>query len=437
MQAQLPIVDRSADLADTAAFLGNLQLPVHRWFRYKESFGANLLVALGIDMRPLQDNTAAFVDPFCGVGTTILAGDLQHRWKALRIGVEVNPFIAFAAEIKAQWRAFNPDRLLELIEQVLKNPLRSDIEPVVWPALSTFHNERLFAADRVSQLVDAVDRVTALDDHERDLLLLGIAATAEEVGLYRKDGRALRVLDSQQLIAERQGLSVERALRCIWTRYVTDLRSLSERTPAAPGPHRVLQGDGRDLAIDVDDILGDRRVALIAFSPPYLNHIDYTEVYKVELWLLRHVAKQSEMLDLRRRTLRSHASVLFDEPDEELPETVKKAIELACDAVEQSGSKWHARLRAVAIGYASDLQRSLRRQHALLAPDGRVVCVVGNSSHGRSEHLATIAADLWIAHIASSLGFQVEKLMIVRRLRRRGDECEFLRESAIMLRKRP
>jgi hypothetical protein len=31
----------------------------------------------------------------------------------------------------------------------------------------------------------------------------------------------------------------------------------------------------------------------------------------------------------------------------------------------------------------------------------------------------------------------VEKLVMVRRLRRRGDECRFLRESAVVLRKSP
>jgi hypothetical protein len=84
------------------------------------------------------------------------------------------------------------------------------------------------------------------------------------------------------------------------------------------------------------------------------------------------LAKQNEMLDLRRRTLRSHASVLFDEPDEDLPEMVTEAIKLACDAVEQSRSRWHARLRPV-------------------------------------------AADLWICQIAVGLGFEVEKLVMVRR----------------------
>jgi hypothetical protein len=60
---------------------------------------------------------------------------------------------------------------------------------------------------------------------------------------------------------------------------------------------------------------------------------------------------------------------------------------------------------------------------------------VANSSHGRGEHLATIAVDLWICQIAAGLGFEMEKLVMARRLRRRGDECRFLRESAVILRK--
>jgi hypothetical protein len=58
-----------------------------------------------------------------------------------------------------------------------------------------------------------------------------------------------------------------------------------------------------------------------------------------------------------------------------------------------------------------------------------VVCVVGNSSHRRGEHVATIAADLWICQIAAELGFEVEKLVMVRRLRRRGDEVSFFAKA--------
>jgi hypothetical protein len=82
--------------------------------------------------------------------------------------------------------------------------------------------------------------VELLEAPERDLLLLGVAATAEEVELYRKDGRALRVLASKQLITERQNLSVQQALRRTWTRYLTDLRALSRQT--AHPPVRITSG---------------------------------------------------------------------------------------------------------------------------------------------------------------------------------------------------
>jgi hypothetical protein len=435
MEADLPVVAGDARLAEAVGFLGNCQRPVHRWFRYKESFGIGLLDALGVDTRPLHSEGTAFVDPFCGVGTTILAGDLQHGWRALRVGVEVNPFIAFAARVKADWREFNAARVRRCVAQVLNEPLRTDISSENWPALSTLRDARLFPPDRVSQLVDAVNRVGALDKPERELLLLGVAASAEEVGFYRKDGRALRILDSEPLISERRTLTVERALRRTWAQYEADLTALNKSSLGPPGPHQIIEGDGRGLATAGPDLLADRSVALMAYSPPYLNHIDYTEVYKVELWLLGYVAKKEEMLGLRRRTFRSHASVIFEDRNEELPANVAEAIAMVCDEVEQSKNKWHARLRPVAIGYACDLQQSLRRQYQILAPGGQIVCVIGNSSHGRAEHKATIPADLWFSHIARAVGFEVEKFVVARQLRRRGKDCRFLRETAIVLRR--
>ena len=58
------------------------------------------------------------------------------------------------------------------------------------------------------------------------------------------------------------------------------------------------------------------RSACVPYSPPYLNCIDYTEVYKLELWLLELVKTQAEFRQVRLGTLRSHPSVKFAERDD-------------------------------------------------------------------------------------------------------------------------
>lgn len=292
----------------------------------------------------------------------------------------------------------------------------------------------MFSPHRVSQLVDAVGRVSLIGEPEADLLMLGVAAAAEDLSFFRKDGRALRILGPNELVESRESLTTERALARIWARYRADLLSLTRQRRGEVGLPKVLLGDGR-LRPELNEFLQGRPVGLMVYSPPYLNHIDYTEVYKVELWLLGFVKKQKEMLGLRKSTLRSHASARIPGQDVTLPDDVLEAIATASDIVEASGSRWHSHFRSTASGYAMDLLLSLRWQAALLRPGRQVVCVIGNSSHGRAGKSATIAVDLWYARLAEAAGFCVERIEVARRLRRRGTDCDFLRESVVVLRK--
>jgi len=62
-----------------------------------------------------------------------------------------------------------------------------------------------------------------------------------------------------------------------------DLRELSEdEIQPLRVECQILAGDGRTLQIPE---LGGKAFDLIIYSPPYLNNIDYSEVYKLELWL--------------------------------------------------------------------------------------------------------------------------------------------------------
>ena len=57
------------DLVTAAA---NDRSPVHRWFRFKESFSADLLRVVLDDLKPKR-KVIHLLDPFCGVGTSLVA----------------------------------------------------------------------------------------------------------------------------------------------------------------------------------------------------------------------------------------------------------------------------------------------------------------------------------------------------------------------------
>jgi hypothetical protein len=100
IQHRYPVMQGSPELAEAVQFRSNRTRPVHRWFHLKEGFAASLLFAIGIETRELYREEAIFLDPFCGCGTTLIAGDIEHRWRARRIGVEINPFLAFVAKVQ-------------------------------------------------------------------------------------------------------------------------------------------------------------------------------------------------------------------------------------------------------------------------------------------------------------------------------------------------
>lgn len=292
----------------------------------------------------------------------------------------------------------------------------------------------MFPSGRVSALIDVVSRIKQLSAPERDLLLLGVASIAERVGFYRKDGRALRILRSPGELKERTGLNLAIALRQIWSTFEEDLRNLHTHRRHTPDQCIVLRQHGRTLKFPADLLLGPGQVTMMVYSPPYLNHIDYTEVYKIELWLLRFVTTQQEMLALRKQTLRSHANIGITATDPILPADVARALEVAVSAVASTGTKWHRNFGVLTRAYPAGLYQTLERQYELLQPGGRTVCVISNSAHGSSQYRVPIAVDLFIAAMANSIGFQVEQFLVARQVRRRDHLNRFLRETVLVMR---
>jgi len=82
------------------------------------------------------------------------------------------------ARVKAGLRNYDADRLETPAAAIGERGLRGDIPPWRWPALSSLHREDVFPGERLSALVDATEQAGSVDPHERDLLLLGVAAAA-------------------------------------------------------------------------------------------------------------------------------------------------------------------------------------------------------------------------------------------------------------------
>jgi hypothetical protein len=174
---------------------------------------------------------------------------------------------------------------------------------------------------------------------------------------------------------------------------------------------------------------------VILFSPPYPNNIDYTEVYKLEAWLLGFINSHEEFASQRLRTLYSHPSLLRE--DFTTPNGVSPVVEplIAPLIAVVPDDRYRTARRSMIRGYASDMLMTLQSCYRALRPDGHLVYVVGNSLHGSGDHCFVLAADLLIARLAMAAGFEVASVEIARSLQRRRHASSFLRESVVFARK--
>jgi hypothetical protein len=431
--------------------------PVHRWFTYKEGFSAQLLGAV-LDALGVE-GPITVADAFGGVATTALSAQFDARVSEVR-SVEYSPFAHFAGQVKLDWHRLEPERLRRLLPAALDYQRRTDL-PV--PDLAAFHNPRIFHRNTLHSLLSAREHLRVLSTAkavERRFLLLGLAAVVEDLSGAMKDGRALRIKGDRRrkpssLAATNPAVrargSVKRALAGQWTAMIEDLEALTlHRAAAATTPTQHLRGDARHLEqVQLGDDLAfpDGWAGLALFSPPYLNCLDYTELYKLELWLMEHITTQAQFKQTRRGTLRSHPSVRFERRgyfDGEGGSDID-LITRASDWICAFGSR--REVGPVVREYFEDMLQVWREQRRVLAADGVAVCVVANSTFARRERdeagfrteswRLPLLTDVLLAHLARRAGFGHVEIWPARDLRPRNARAGRARESLVVASERP
>lgn len=406
----------------------NENAPVHRWFRYKESFSASLLKIVVEKFAPDLGHQFRLLDPFCGVGTALVSAQQlgAQGYEIAATGIEQNPFSAFAASTKVNWSSVAGDRLTEMGAQILASPPISQSRV---PELSSLRTGRCMTRTMVRKIVDVRDALLRIEDAGiRNTLLLGLAGAVEPVSKVRKDGRALRIV-------EKSHPPLAQILNQRWSDMSYDAALLQDLLPIPSLPN-VVAGDGRVPSSSLHS--ESANFDLILTSPPYPNNIDYSEVYKLELWLLGFIDKQSEFLKLRKSTFQSHPTADFSKLSKEFKRELQRGrlrtvLGKLVRRMRQSDEKWRARL---VTGYFSDLWLSLHAHHRCLRSGGYEVLVVGNSLHGRSGNAYLIPTDICVATIAECAGFNVEGIIAARSYKRRIQGNHFLRESIVVLKKK-
>src|SRR6266498_2334196 len=91
-----------------SAFGDNKSRPIHRWIPWIAGFSSEFVRDAFSQYLPAKAGSAVTVlDPFCGVGTTLVEGQLNGYDT---VGFEINPYAALAARSKVEAACVSPDQ---------------------------------------------------------------------------------------------------------------------------------------------------------------------------------------------------------------------------------------------------------------------------------------------------------------------------------------
>ena len=407
--------------------------PIHRWYVFKEGYSSDLLAMLQNQGIMNEKSLTRLLDPFCGVATTLLSRQLSedHGYMKTAVGIERNPAICFIARAKLNWYRYRT-RVIKSLIKLLRLPQYGRRPNYPIPELSTFtatrrSGKRAFEPEVLRDLLFYREWIkeNCAGKTEYDFFMLAWTSVIEQASNTRKDGRALRLLEVSEHPRVKDLLLSQCELMLV------DLE-LYKKKFEVKLPTSVILGDARYLPFS------DNSFTALCYSPPYLNNIDYSEVYKLELWLRGDVVNQAQFYKLRLGTFRSHPSITFPRTSicDKLKSTawIRRLKTALIAALPDDG--FRAMRQALFSGYIDDMLLTLKEQYRVAAPGSPIVCVVGNSLHGGKDNpTVPVCSDLIISAAAKAVGLGVDHLQIARQLPRRDNKNGWLRETIVVMQK--
>jgi len=416
-------VNRYAGLG-LSAFDSNLSLPRHRWYEFKEGFSERL-VSEAISHVAVNSKKVRILDPFVGSGTSLVTAG---RSGLQAVGIEVNPFLAFAARAKCtngKWSHQGFKGTLNKILDSSRHEVRSPLE-----GRSTFTENAQLKKWLFNRSVirgfTALDRAIQDFPQYRGPLRLALFGSLMDCCNAKRDGKCLRYQKNWLSL----GLNSSNLREVFRKRAQTIYEDIAQH-PFDASSLRLLTGDSRKRLRDLQTNAFD----LLITSPPYLNSFDYSDVYRPELFVGGFVGSNEELRRIRLLTIRSHVQVKWKSSSLITSPLLTPVLDQLNDV-----KLWSSQLPAMVRSYFVDMATMLKNSSRLIRPGGQGWIVVATSAYGGVE----IPVDLILADVASKNGWDLEGVYVLRQMRSAGQHWSHLedrkrlplRESLILLKRK-
>jgi hypothetical protein len=377
----------------SGSFVDNMQLPVHRWFRYSAGFSA--CWAGEVIRKAAAGGPLRVLDPFVGSGTVLLEAE---RAGVEGIGIEAHPFVARIALAKLLWRE-DPKAFRRMGVHIARTAEREGGGTTGYATLiaKCYPPETLARLDALKKALVKVSDGSNLAELCW-LALVSILRAASPVGTAQWQyilPRKAKAKSVEPLEAFEERVGVLAGDMVAWEEYATAPRG------------RVLCADARTCE-GVPDGWAD----LIVTSPPYANNYDYADATRLEMTFLGEINGWGDLQSAIRtylvRSCTQHVAPLADQTVEVLRDPLLKPIatELSATCSRLEAEKEHhggkKQYHAMIAHYFLDMARVWKALRRTTRPGGRACFVVGDSA----PYGIHVPVDRWLGDLAVTAGFK-------------------------------
>jgi hypothetical protein len=354
----------------SGAFVDNMKLPVHRWFRYSAGFSAAWAAKTIKEFAP-----KAILDPFAGSGTSLIAAE---QCGVFACGFESHPFIVRIADAKLHWNAeiknlINASRAL--IEYAKKNIPDCENVPALLLKCYTYETIlKLYALKKAFYVI-----CKDIDDDITSLLWIAITSILRECS-------HVGTAQWQYILPNKIKSKVSEPFFAFESKIYDIVRDMSLFQRARyRNDATILKHDAR---LDCERFFG--QIDFVLTSPPYPNNYDYADATRLEMCFWGDIEKWADLhLAVRQYIIRScsqHAAQDKLKLGELLTDSTVNAINdnlsEICHKLEmvrlQHGGKKAYHLMIAA--YFIDLSRIFISLRRMCKTDSTVCFVIGDSA---------------------------------------------------------
>jgi len=375
-------------------FVGNMSLPIHRWYRFSAGFSAEWIKEFIQNEK--KKGTLNVLDPFAGSGTVLISGD---SCGVNTIGLESHPFVFRIAKAKLHWTEDTvkfEKFAMSILNKAKKSKSKKHISsfpkliqkcysPIILHDLFSlrqaweFYNDNTSFSELAWLAIVSIIRETS---H---------AGTAPWQYVLPKKSKSKII---QPFIAYQKKI----------VQMIEDMKIYQLNNSKSKA--RIFNDDARECKS-----VPKNWANLVVTSPPYANNYDYADATRLEMTFFGEISGWGDLQEsVRKYLIRSctqHVSDLIKETDKiildsklepirsELSETCKK---LEKERINHGGKKAYHTMIASYFADMAKVWHSLRN----VTKKGALVCFVIGDSAPYGIH---VPVEKWFGELAISAGF--------------------------------